>query len=303
MDIKNVMVPTDFSQPSRMAVDFGVALARRLRAQLTLVHVLETRLVLEIATEAEIEQIERDQRDEALRELGNLLSPEDEDDLDLQIVLKSGNVRKEIAAAVHDHHADIVVMGSHGRGRFGRMILGSTTEDLLRKLPVPVMTVSHTASPRDFKRILFATDLSESSRAGFEFAVDTARTFQADILAMHALGEPVLASGELGMPVGLEPAAEEARRRLDVLVSEGKRAGVTVHTLLTEGPAAAQILKAAQEHCADLILLCIDNKGIIERVLVGTTAERVTREATVPVLSIPVSGKIGREAGKSHRIA
>jgi len=287
-----------------MALDYGVALARILRARLTLLHVLEPPLVLEVATPAEISKIELEHRESALQELGNLLSPEDEDDLNLQTVLKSGNVRKEIAAAVHEYHADIVVMGAHGRGRIGRMILGSTTEGLLRKLEIPVMTVCHTASPRSFKRILFATDLSESSRPVFAFALDMARNLQAEILAMHALGGPVLASGELGMPVEWKLAADEAQRRLEELVSEGKSEAVVVQTLLVDGSAAPQILKAAQENSADLILLSVDNKGIIERALLGTTAERITREATVPVLSIPVSGKIERAAtGRSHRIA
>lgn len=288
MDIKNVLVPTDFSEPSGMALNYGVALARKLQARLTLVHILEPLPVLEVAIEAEIAKAESERREVALQKLGNLLAPEDEDDLNLQIVLKTGNPRKEIAETVREQHADIVVLGTHGRGRLARLILGSTTEGLLRKLNVPVMTVSHTASPRKFKRILFATDLADSSHAAFAFAVDLARTLQTEIVALHALGGPMLASGELGMPVQQETLAQEARRRLEVLVNEGKRHGVAVQTLTPEGPAAAQILKATEENEADLIILGVESKGILERTLLGTTAEQVVREANVPVLSFPI---------------
>jgi nucleotide-binding universal stress UspA family protein len=59
MDIKNVMVPIDFSQPSRMALDYGVDLARLLQARLTLVHVMEPQPVLEVATAGEIARVEQ----------------------------------------------------------------------------------------------------------------------------------------------------------------------------------------------------------------------------------------------------
>jgi nucleotide-binding universal stress UspA family protein len=204
-------------------------------------------------------------------------------------VLKTGNPRKEIATAVDELHADLVVLGTNGRGRLGRLILGSTTAALLRRLQVPVLTVCHVTSPKEINRILFATDLSESAHESFGAALEVARTFQADIVAIHALGGPMLASGELGLPVQPEELARnEARRRLDILGAEGKRQGVAVRTLLADGPAAAEILKAAQENGADLILLPIETKGFLERALMGTTAEQVVREAGIPVLSVPV---------------
>ena len=91
------------------------------------------------------------------------------------------------------------------------------------------------------------------------------------------------------MPVEAERlAVEEVLRRLQVLVTEGRHQGITVHPLVGDGPAAAQILKAADENDADMVLLAIESKGILERALLGTTAEQVVREATVPVLSVPV---------------
>jgi nucleotide-binding universal stress UspA family protein len=99
----------------------------------------------------------------------------------------------------------------------------------------------------------------------------------------------MLASGELGLPVQPEELAlNEAHRRLVVLIAEGKRQGIAVRTLIADGPAAREILKAAQENAADLILLPIETKGFLERALMGTTAEQVVREAGIPVLSVPV---------------
>ena len=151
------------------------------------------------------------------------------------------------------------------------------------------MTVCHAASPKAFKRILFATDLSESSDRAFTFTLDMAKTFQAQVLAIHALGGPVLTSRELDVPVEAEKLTlEEMRRRLQSLVTEGSRQGIEVQTLTADGPAAPAILKAAVENDSDLIVLAIESKGIIERTLLGTTAEQVVRDGRVPVLSVPV---------------
>jgi nucleotide-binding universal stress UspA family protein len=284
MEIKNVMLPTDFSEPSRLALQYAVVFARICHARLTLLHVLEPPPELEGAT---IAPTEHDRREKAMQQLESLLAPEDEDDLDLQTVVKSGHARKEIGAAVGHYHADMVVLGTHGRRLLGRLMMGSTTEALLRKLPVPIMTVGHAVSPKGVNRVLFATDFSDLSHGVFQIALEMAMVFRAEVIAVHALGEPVLASGEFGLATESEVAADEAHRRLAVLVAEGKRHGIDVQPMLLQGPAATAILNAATESLADLIILAIDKKGILERALLGTTAEHVARQASVPVLFIP----------------
>jgi nucleotide-binding universal stress UspA family protein len=290
MEIKNVMLPTDFSEPSRMALQYAVILARIYHARLTLLHVVEPQPELEGAT---IAHRERERCESARQQLENLLAPEDEDDLDLQIVVKSGHARNEIAAAVEHYQADIVVMGTHGRRLLGRLIMGSTTEGLLRKLPVPVMTVCHAISAKGLNRLLFATDFSDSWHGVFQITLKMARVLGADIIAVHALGEPVLASDEFGLATQSEVAAAEVHRRLAVLVAEAKHHGVDVQPLILEGPAPGGIVKAAAESLVDLIILGIDKKGILERALLGTTAEHVARNASVPVLFIPVNVAAG----------
>jgi nucleotide-binding universal stress UspA family protein len=80
---------------------------------------------------------------------------------------------------------------------------------------------------------------------------------------------------------------EEAATRLAELAAEGNRHDVRVETLVVEGHPATEILKTADSNDIDLVLLSIGHKGIIERALLGTTAEQVIRESHVPVLSIP----------------
>ena len=129
-----------------------------------------------------------------------MLSPEDQDDLDLQIRIRSGNIEAEIRTAIDDEAASVVVMGTHHHRLISRLLAGSVTEDVLRKLPVPILTVSSDPQPRNLSRILFATDLTEPSHDGFKFALDLARKLGAHLMVLHVI-EPVPMSLGGGMPV------------------------------------------------------------------------------------------------------
>jgi nucleotide-binding universal stress UspA family protein len=82
-------------------------------------------------------------------------------------------------------------------------------------------------------------------------------------------------------------AAKQAKEKLAMIATEGRRRGIDVSTTLAEGTAADEILKCAREVDADLILIATTSKGAIERALIGATAERVVREAHLPVLCVP----------------
>jgi nucleotide-binding universal stress UspA family protein len=293
MTIKNVLVPVDFSPPSRLALDYAVSLARKFRATLTLMHVMESPSGLAHSFRSESAKTENAHREQALRMLSALLGSEDQDDLDLRIVIKSGDIKDEIVSTIGEQRADIAVMGTHGRGFFGRLVIGSITEGILRRTTIPVLTVSRATKPLTFGRILFATDLSESSRCGFRFALDVAQTMGSDVLILHALERVCLTYGG-GEMVGYvsEHNVEEAKKKLVDFAAEANSRQVKTETLVVEGVPAEEILKAASESDADLILITAAHKGFVERTLLGTTAERVIREAQVPVLSIPTSASM-----------
>lgn len=154
MRIHNVLVPIDFSAPSKLAADYGVALARSFCAKLTLLHVLGLP-ANSVAQEVEDAQLN----------LSGLVGAEDQDDLDVRTIVKLGDVHEQISRVIREHSIDLVVMGTHGRGFLGRHLVGSVTHNLLRKVNVPVFTVCHAIGPLTFSRILFATDLSDAAES------------------------------------------------------------------------------------------------------------------------------------------
>jgi nucleotide-binding universal stress UspA family protein len=292
MHITKVLVPVDFSPLSTAAVNHGIVLARRFRAKLTLMHVIEPSSALTYVFPTESESVDKARYERAERMLAAMVGPEDQDDLDLQIAVAIGDIEAEIVSAIHGLHADIVVMGTHGRRLIGRWVIGSVTQALLRKVDVPILTVCHVSRPMAFKRVLFATDFSESSNEGFGFALELASALNSGLVVAHVMDKrpPVtLETPEVAAVFDAErrSALEEARHKFSSIESEAKKKGVRAETVLAEGVPAEVIVRIADEHEIDFIVLAIGKKGRIERALLGTMAEHLIREAHVPVLSVP----------------
>jgi nucleotide-binding universal stress UspA family protein len=283
--IKRILVPVDFSEPSKTAVNYALSLALEFDAELVLAHIAPfDRLFFE----------------KAKVQLIDLIPVELRERLHFETMVKSGDVRDEILGIVNDRQLDLVVMGSHGRGYFERMVLGSVTERMLRKLPVPVLTVSHLDAAHQIqapgvvplKRILYASDLGEDSNAGLQFAVRLAHGLDAHLTVAHVI-DP-MGSGYLSeQMVGYIPEytatvraqAEEYLNRSVALQTDGS---VPITTMLGEGTPWIAINEIAAECKADLIVINLHGKGAIERALLGSTAERVIRTAAVPVLALPL---------------
>ena len=283
--VKTIMVPVDFSEPSKKAVNYGLSLASEFGSRLVLAH---------------IAPFDSGLYDKAKAQLLQLIPADWRERLDFEIVVKAGDVRQELLAAVEEKEIDLVVMGSRGRSYFERMILGSVTERLLRKLHVPILTVSHLdpekeihkPGPVPLQRIVYATDLSEASEAGLEFSIRLAHGLDAHLTVVHVVQAVDIAQYGMETASFMPDYAAEARAqaterlsKLVALVSEGR---VPITTVIADGVPYEAINRVSEQNHADLIVINIQGKGSLERALLGTTAERVIRTAHVPVLSLPL---------------
>lgn len=283
--IKNIMVPVDFSEPSKKAVNYGLSLASEFESRLVLAH---------------IAPFDALQYERAKMQLLKLIPADYRDRLDFEIIVKAGDIRGELLAAVDEKSIDLVIMGSRGRSYFERMLLGSVTERMLRKLHVPILTVSHLDPEKEIHvpgivplhRIVYATDLSEGSELGLEFSIRLARGLEAHLTVVHALQALDIARYGMETAAFMPDYAAEARvqateklSKTVALVSDGS---VPITTALVNGVPYEAVNRVAEQNDADLIVINLQGKGRLERALLGTTAERVIRTAKVPVLSLPL---------------
>lgn len=150
--IKRILVPTDFSSTSDLAVKYAVEIAARHGASLLLLHVLEDpshTAVYPDAYFAELPTLRKDMRDEAERRLRELAAWCRTLDVDAAIDVVDGRPPQAIAREAAHRGTDLIVMGTHGRSGIAHLVLGSVAERVVRSAPCPVLTVRDTARVAD----------------------------------------------------------------------------------------------------------------------------------------------------------
>jgi nucleotide-binding universal stress UspA family protein len=141
--IKNILVATDFSEPSVAALDYGREFAKTHGATLHVVHVIEDLLAFQGADIGfAITDVARNIEAAALQDLDAAVSADDRAELPVRTVpLRSPSVPHAITDYASRNAIDLIVVGTHGRGAIHRFLIGSVAERVMRTAPCPVLTV------------------------------------------------------------------------------------------------------------------------------------------------------------------
>jgi nucleotide-binding universal stress UspA family protein len=141
IDLRRILVPTDFSETSTAALRYAIALARRFTARVYLLNVAED---AGIGTEDEHPiGIFVTMQNAAHDRLRRLLTEQDVEELRPDCATRVGLPAEEIVRYAHEQAIDLIVMGTHGREGVMRVVLGSVAETVVRRAPCPVLTVHH----------------------------------------------------------------------------------------------------------------------------------------------------------------
>jgi nucleotide-binding universal stress UspA family protein len=304
IEIKRILCPIDFSDYSRRALDHAVAMARWYDSTITLLHVCSLVPVPAYAPEAPVLQsmvLTPADRDELLASMKRFAEDEAGSDLPIQCETCEGTVTAAILAQAKAMASDLIVMGTHGRSGFERLVLGSVTEKVLRKAACPVLSVPRhvrdavPAPPVLFKNILCAIDFSDCSINALNYARSLAKEAAARLTVLHVIELlPELPPGS-NVAVQVWPrnvseyiaeVEQDRRALLKAAVPESVRAYCGVETLLANGTPYREILRVAAEQKSDLVVIGIHGRGAADLLFFGSTAQHVVRQATCPVLTL-----------------
>jgi nucleotide-binding universal stress UspA family protein len=291
--ITRVLCPVDFSDISQHALDHAAAIAHWYRAQLTLLHVFVTRPTMD-APPLVLEDAGRECLQKSMREMAGRVPADVRVDVRVE---QAEHVHNEILGQLAATHADLLVVGTHGRSGFQRLFLGSVTEKVIRKAACPTLVVPPRASdvPPDaaiqFKRILCPVDFSESSLSALAYALNLAGEADAHVTLLHVIEmPPELRENPMAPDFDIDrihAAAEaDARSRLQELIPDQARTYCTVETAVVEGRAYRRILQRSAEEQADLIVMGVHGRGVMDLLVFGSTTHHVIRAGTCPVLIV-----------------
>ncbi len=281
---KNILFATDFSDVSQHALLHALAIAKRYDSKFAVVHVAPPEAQIPIPIEPV--PLEMDwQKKKAAESLARL---EDYEPLHMyphDTVLKQGNPWSEISEIIADKGIDLIVLGTHGRGLIGTLVLGSVAEQVLRHATCPVLTVGPDVARslidhEHLSHILFATDFSEGSMHALPYALSLAEENDAELTLLHVLEE--LRPMPIEYSKGL---LADYRKRLWDLVPAEASLWCKPQVVVEMGGAAASIVHTADDRKVDLIVMGAHHGGTVANHLPWTVIHSVVRHARCPVLT------------------
>lgn len=305
IEIQKILCPVDRSECSRRALDHAIAIARWYEAPVTVLEVYESAPVAAVAPgipgfpAVDLKMVDPEQ---LLAGLRRFVAAEASPDVTVEVLTRDGDTVREILDQADQMPADLLVLGTHGRSGFQRLVLGSVTEKILRRARCPVLSIPPVAAedpvvaPVSYKRILCPVDFSNSSIQALRFATSLAKEADARLTVLHVMEYDLREAGELydefmanqHLSVADFRARQQvlSRERLEIAVSSDVRMYCSVDTAIADGKPYREILRVAAERASDLIVMGVRGRGAIDLLLFGSTTHHVVRMAGCPVLTL-----------------
>ena len=276
MGIRQILSPVDFSDLSAHALRYASMLTRCGSARLVVAYA-QSFSPPPYFTEGQVGELERQFHDAfqgaeaALRRFVDAeLNAEAASATEVRIV--EAMPVDAIRRLTREIKADLIVMGTHGRGGVNRLMLDSVTERLLRESEVPVLTVhgDTAAAVTPPKNILCPVNNTPAAREALLMAAHLARCFGGNVVALH------VKEGHAGQAMG----------DLCAWVPDEIRSHCTIKELTREGEAAEEIVSLAKETPCDLLVIGARHRLFFDSTVLGSTTARVVRHAPCAVLTV-----------------
>lgn len=300
-----LLVPLDGSEAGELALPWAARLARRREAVVVLAEAVPLLPVVSGGPMGELDLSDMyestliEEREAAATYLGGVRERLVADGLEVETVVRVGGAGSTILDLADELGIEAVVMATHGRGGLSRMVLGSVAEQVIQQATVPVLLVRAQEGvvrrPPALTRLLVPLDGSGLAERALGVAGQIADR-DAKIVLVRAAELPRSGPGRARSWTtvvdreGLHAATEYLHRVASVLTATGLRVQQDARC----GDPAEQILTAAVEHDADLIVMVTHGRTGPARWWLGSVADAVVRRADRPVLLVSAGALIAR---------
>jgi nucleotide-binding universal stress UspA family protein len=285
ISLTKILVTTDFSEASDRALDYAIALARRYDARIYLAHVI-TPDPFQFAEPQFAQATYEKVRQAAEEGITNILISGKLRGVPHEVLLEEGNVWPTLEKLIREHEIDLVVSGTHGRGKVQKMLIGSVAEEIFRRANPPVLTVGPAATGESQKEvalthILLATDFGPGAEKAAAYAFSLAQEHNAALTLLHVVESATTYTEE---SVARQKAINEVRMKK--LMPEGAEDWCELQFRVTFGSAVQDILAVARQCQADLIVMGAKGRNSLAGHAPLTIAYNIVTKATCPVLTV-----------------
>jgi nucleotide-binding universal stress UspA family protein len=291
MQFKRVLCPVDFSDFPVSAYDYALTLAEYYKAHLVALHAVELSkypYADYVGATGDFADLSRALCAGGKVTLRDFVKKHSRPRVEPQLVVDEGNASDLILSFAREHNVDLIVMGTHGRRGFDRLVLGSTTDRVMRKVCSPVLVVSHAAhnvmttgpdGKHRLSRILYCTDFSINSERALQYAIFLAAEYGAELTMLHVAGR----AQDLARA---EEIIAEHTQALDQLISDNQHKTLDLRKLVRFGKPYQEIVRHAGEAQTSLMVMTARGGDALDRAVFGSTTYRVIQLGPCPVLAV-----------------
>lgn len=274
--MKNILLPTDFSENSRNALKYAIQLADRVGANVKCFHAYHIPYIhAEMPAgmyQTAIEEAEKESKDEMEKVWDKVKS----DFPDLQVTCdfecKMGFAVEEILNAAERNDVDLIVMGTQGVNSVADVIFGSITSSILDKAQCPVLAVPENSEYQDPKNIAFATAYDESDLKALNKLSDFAQIFNANLNVIHVNKE--------GDTISKENEVSFSNKIREEINYQNLYFDVTQADDVTEG-----ISNYIHNNAIDMVALMKKKHSIFEKVFHRSISRKMAYHSDIPMLA------------------
>ncbi len=272
--IKKILIPYDFSETSDLSLEHAVFMAKLLKAEITLLHIVETLTFTNAISHAltGFEKKVETASNEKLTELANKIHQEN--GVVVHVLTDVGKIYKRIVHNSKQTHSDIIIMGSHGSS--GRSsVVGSNTAKVVMESGIPVISVQSHAKHIGFTRIVLPIDDSPESRQKVNIAMEIASYYNAHVIVVGI------------MQSKNEDYQRKFRIKVEQVVEFLEQHNVACESKMVMGDDLAKLtLSTATELDADLVIIMTEQEPSMTGLLLGTYATKVVNQSKIPVMTV-----------------
>ncbi|MFM9838335.1 MAG: universal stress protein [Cyclobacteriaceae bacterium] len=280
--MKKILVPTDFSKTSIIALETAFDIAKKAGADIYLLHVVEEATPDSYLISGEWQKDNWDDRlftfkllEKAKKQLEKLVQEPRFSAVKLVGELRLGNPFHGMNAIIAEQKVDLVVMGTRGQTNLESMVIGTNTERIVRHSRCPILTVHKKPASTDFKNIVYATTMSKEEEVFSRIVKSTQKIYDSTIHLVR-----VNTPGDFQRDNIVKDYMNKFAKSLQL-----KNFTINVYNDLNEEEG---ILYFADSIDADLIAMATHGRTGFAHVLAGSIAEDVVNKAKRPVLTFVV---------------
>lgn len=269
MEIKNFIVPIDFSEESLKGLKLALLFSKKTYANIQMVYVLK-KTAENFPSNAELET---EQAEEAFKQIIEKYTPELKNNSKLRYIIKKGKIYQEVANQAQSYKDSVVTASTHGVSGFEEFFIGSNAYKIISATEKPVITLRKGKCPGDIKRIVLPIDTGDDTRQKVPFTAELARLFDAKIhiIAVNSTKDDkainklraysTQVSGYLAGKVKHETEELFGENISDLVINYAKAIKASMISIMTEQTSAISLI-------------------------LGNTAHQVINKSEIPVLSI-----------------